>query len=1382
MACKDKEKFGSAEASTKSAMRTKGAIDKFLNIIDTNQFRKLNNSWSKVAKDRYGLDGKLFFEENDKAIPNTDMFHQVDAAKGIFYEANQQYRTSTEGVKPFVLESKKDLNELSTGTTEVFGIVQDELVDENNDEINDFTNEIKSILFNGEVKNIPAKDVLINILNSGLYENNSYMSELISALLISTKANVKTIAPNQLQAENTYMQYNTLTNTIEIEPNNLGRISSVEAGVSKFIHEVFHDRTLRVLRQPKNESEQNLITELSDYFNQVKDLIPEGYEYEMSSLEEFTAAMFSNKEFEIQVRTILNSDTGFWNKLINFFKGLFNLNSSYDNLMNNILKLIDTTDEVYNSNEVLESRYNIGKKVVNQSSLDKVSDKINNVLKVLQLQSNRLAEDSKFKKTIRTILNDIKKSEKELGDNIDEHRKKSIELFITFMNSQLFSIDKRLEKADKFNSNIFNSSKAYLDAFISIQSDVENALIELKTANTLTSEEFDTLNKSLNTVQGNALRIKADLIRVAKNNIKLNSGKFSKGYKEVELRYQEDIKRQGRELGYTKRELDDYVNKQMSENRDIIISQTNSEFNSLLDAPIVDIDALSAVMNTEKDLNHPIINIFSSILDSVKDIYDNIIQTKLIEIQDKTNTFLEGKRTKSSDEVYKNMVEFSEDGTAFLKGEYKIEYYNKVKKLRGIRDAMQTEHGVNSKEYKDTLADYKLFVKENTTEIGDGIIVPLAKWRNDLTKLSQQERDYLKYIQYLAKRSNVEYGVAAKSLKKNVLYADYYELPKIRKAQISTLKSGNFLQTAKEFYNETFTQQSDQEDLGELTNASDVYKVYTDLSGKEVRYIPIHYRIKISQKEQSIDLPTIYSMEFQNAVKFNTKNKVANDLLMFKDVIQEGKFIKKKGFGNRIISSVYNKNNDPVEYSKEDAYLIKMLDTMLNNRLYDKSIEYAGQIFGQDINKLESFIRGTVSKASMALNMIGAPANVITGKSQSMLEVIRDPNLHRDNVVKAEKAYYQNIGGFMDDMGRNVYKSLGNQLLISYGGLVSHNMIVNDYEHNKALAMTGTKPLYFFQESGEHHVQAVHTMTILDAAKILNAKGEYLDKDGKVTTRDNAVSLLDITTLENGKLGTTIKTPFYTTLDRMNEFSKGGKNTVRSYIQSSLIKSQGNYSNEYTNELQRKFYGKALIHFKKHIISPTLSRWRGISTNLGSDDNVNIKFNYDLQRPDEGNYVTTIRWIKNSVLPKIKKLQLDLLMKDFNSRSDWEKANIKRTFTEIAIIQVFAGLSLMFAASAGDGDDDLWYAAAIFRRLESEASQYYDITEAWRVFKNPISSLNFLESTSSLLGSLINLVDPLEDERLDRLLKSTTNMAKFIPGSKLFKDSEDAYNYLNKNQ
>ena len=83
--------FTTSEASTKSWFRTNGLIDKFLNILDLNKFRIKNTEFSNYAKTQYGVEGRLFYEEQSgkKAFPNTTLFHQIDAAKGNWYKENE---------------------------------------------------------------------------------------------------------------------------------------------------------------------------------------------------------------------------------------------------------------------------------------------------------------------------------------------------------------------------------------------------------------------------------------------------------------------------------------------------------------------------------------------------------------------------------------------------------------------------------------------------------------------------------------------------------------------------------------------------------------------------------------------------------------------------------------------------------------------------------------------------------------------------------------------------------------------------------------------------------------------------------------------------------------------------------------------------------------------------------------------------------------------------------------------------------------------------------------------------------------------------------------------------------------------------------------------
>lgn len=95
--CKDSENFTTAEASTKAWFRTNGLLDRFLKIPEGNlvKFREANASLSKKANDEMGIPGKIFteIEGGTRALPNTTMFHKIDAFKGKFYPDNFYLRS-----------------------------------------------------------------------------------------------------------------------------------------------------------------------------------------------------------------------------------------------------------------------------------------------------------------------------------------------------------------------------------------------------------------------------------------------------------------------------------------------------------------------------------------------------------------------------------------------------------------------------------------------------------------------------------------------------------------------------------------------------------------------------------------------------------------------------------------------------------------------------------------------------------------------------------------------------------------------------------------------------------------------------------------------------------------------------------------------------------------------------------------------------------------------------------------------------------------------------------------------------------------------------------------------------------------------------------------
>ena len=69
-------------------MIRKGLVDQYYNILDLPRFRAYVSDISRYAG-KYGITERLFFEENDRAIPNTQAFQLIDFRKGIKYPENE---------------------------------------------------------------------------------------------------------------------------------------------------------------------------------------------------------------------------------------------------------------------------------------------------------------------------------------------------------------------------------------------------------------------------------------------------------------------------------------------------------------------------------------------------------------------------------------------------------------------------------------------------------------------------------------------------------------------------------------------------------------------------------------------------------------------------------------------------------------------------------------------------------------------------------------------------------------------------------------------------------------------------------------------------------------------------------------------------------------------------------------------------------------------------------------------------------------------------------------------------------------------------------------------------------------------------------------------
>lgn len=1326
MSCNTKKKKG-ALRNAKNYMVKKGAIDKFNKIIDYSLFSKLSKKMRDHGIKEYGITGKWYYSEGGGtvALPNMDLFNQVDKINGIYKSV------------------KKDFMDLATGDN-VFGAEEVPTSNVKEDAVDNFAKSSMT-LFGGTPTTMSAKEVLNNIMVSGI-KSSKYLNDMAQILEVTAESKVKVVNRSKMTASNDIMYYNSKENVIYIAKDALDNLSTDEI-VATFLHEVYHERTHKVLSTQHTQEEKDLVRDLTIMYEYVKNKLGNNndFGYELSNIDEFVTGVFSNKKFGEEVKKHLENT--FWDRIKAFFKEYLNIGGTeYTKLLDNILTLPQIQSELTNATlldvklAAIKKDYTSDEIAEEIGSLEKTTKKVYNHLESLLAIYEKNSSPT-YSKTIRNTLREFEAIEEAYKDSQEMSQSLIVLKYISFMETQMDRMSSRLKASDiEFSSKMYEQMEAYLSAFGLVE-EVEGLISNLTIAKKMTPAKSNRYSNKIKQLRGQFESNKSLITALARKDLIKTIGN-TKYFKEVEIQYRMKFEKEANNLykgkgSSAKRER--YINNKMAENREVIKERTSIAFEDMMNNTMADIGSTAAIINSEKEFNHPLIQAFTKVQDEMELNYKTEIMGELMDTNEMYDKFMKGKSKNTSNEkLFKNIVTFSKNGEPFLRGDYKIEFYNTFNDLTTeVADVLE-EYGMDSLEYKDAVNKKRSWVKDNvvfdeTNQTGG--VLPNVKWEDNLKDLTNEERDILHFFRTKFAESQENIVLKSKRLSFNLLGAGYMRLPSLEKTMLSDVTNGKGFEAIKTGIKDTFKRREDDLEFGENSN-----KVFTDLSGKEVSKVPIHFRGKnIKQEDQSMDMFTLLAMEQENSIKFKHKNLVESDLRMFVDVAKASKYSKKVGILGKPMVSWFSKDESPIEISGSDANIIKLLETSLNNRLYDKTSVAYGKIGKADVNKTISLLLGFTSQVGMALNHFGATANVAIGSINNGLEALAGDVIDSSDIGKAMKFYFDNAQGILNDVGNPVDKNIVNLIVQRYNVFGETKELKDAFEKNTKLkALFKGDSLQFMHNSGEHAVQSVLTLAVLNSVKSTNEKGDYVNKDGKVVTeKKDAASLLDmLTKSKDHKIEVSDKLK-YTTVDQIHEFDKGGETNVRNVIKQMMLRNQGNYDVRLQPEFQRHWYGKMISMYKKHLMSPLLNRYRGLNTVGQKREDVDYQINYDLNKIDEGYYVSMSRFIYRNVIPNLKGMKLKLITTDFNELNDWEKANIKRSMAEAATIALMSSTAFLLASLAGDDDEAIWFAAYIFKRAQSDLSQYYNPAEAWRILKNPFASLRQIEIITEIIETIV---------------------------------------------
>lgn len=1275
------------------------------------------------------------------------------------------------------------------------------LVNDNNKSI--FTSEETPSQFNkineetfygnlGFSNNLDASTILSNIIDyhkDNMSESLSFFLNKANNLLNKTNTKVKLISQLEMDKINPdgLMFYNNNDNTITLVKDSFNRVSPNRM-IKGFIHEMSHAVTANAYMNPKTFEEKEFTKLISDAFTQYSKL-SESDSYGFKDPLEFIAEIYSNPEFQSELLALDRSKKStFFSELIDAIRRLFGLskNATNDSLISASL-LIDTVNRMSELDRTnfkgsqYESGYDFGLNfMINEEfkapKFTNLEDSLNHLVNTAKDTIDQVYNRAKSKKnpkskeTQKEYLKDISTLIDTMASYNETENWKVVLAYTKSFSKTVHSLSASLSKKDLSLPGLVDMIYNYEDYLASydLLDEIQTLLSTAKQDNkSLTEDNLKDVTEIQNIINGFQSKhstIVSDF-KVAKRNQSIALLSDPRFNTKIETDFRKRLEQEYKDLKVTGESRTQYVSRMLNtRDKEAYAQALKDSASSLANDPTFDITSMAKTLYDPLNTNSRLIEIVTNIVNSVRDKIITQFNTKDNQLGTMFKEFVSKVGSKRPSELYKNMYEQDSYGNYYLKGEYSIKFKDKynaefspiLKELTELTEKYVSE-GMTKKDYRKQ-ADYKeilnrrnLWLSENTVSDPNSPLglgwKPKSIYKN--AKLSEAEQKVLEEFRYITRNSNKLTGGRAsliRKIKNNASGIEFYKLPAMTKSDFERRIEADVKGVLKDKWTDLTTIKPD--DIGYAKEA-------VSNKGEELRNVRVHFRGKIDSNQQSLDLFTMYRMEYLNGLNYSEKIKEENNLLLIADVAKGKRYIKKSKRTGKGLVNMFS-NREPVtlfdgNLSNEYARIKGLIDS----NVYDVLSEHAGTIMGMDVNKVTQTVNGVTASIAMSFNIASGTANIFNGMTQLFIESLGDQFISKKSLYKAEKAYTLDLPNVFADLSNPTKTSKTNQILQMFDTFGGFSPAQQTYMKNTIMKKLVSKDsMNGFNEMGEHMMNSVLTMAVLDNLKVMNSEYKYIDSQGNVVEESKAASLLDMLKKdENGMLQMDSRVA-YTNQNLGLNYFEGGKTHINLLIKKKTHDLFGVYDPNMQNELYKTFYGKALMMFKRFLIAGLQARYKGIGTaNKAKGDlsETDIIYNSALKEYEEGTYTTLVRFFSQGVIPMLKSLSAAHMSEYYNQLTDYEKGNLRKVTTELVFTMVMLPLLGMLLGAAGDGDDDeLAFWIYEFRRLDSELSQFRDPLEASRLIANPIAGSRLIQNALSFANEVFTPLNffPEENENV----------------------------------
>lgn len=618
------------------------------------------------------------------------------------------------------------------------------------------------------------------------------------------------------------------------------------------------------------------------------------------------------------------------------------------------------------------------------------------------------------------------------------------------------------------------------------------------------------------------------------------------------------------------------------------------------------------------------------------------------------------------------------------------------------------------------------YSKKNNQFMG-ALAMPNEKYKSAQYEKIQATPELKRFYDFLVntyKEKQVPYG------KNNPQFMNRWEgfsyiLPSVRQSNIEAVQRLGLKGVVTELKDTVVRTETDQE----------LYGAALDGEGKAAKYLPRYYTNAVNEKDVTRDILSSILMYSHRSNQYVERSGLVGLVNAMSNLHQRREVIQKDDTGAKLMSreamQFMKKYRDyaidptatvPGGASNTVNHLMQFIDTAFYGITKQK---LENKILGMDPTKFVGTINSLAAFGSLSFNFLQIGNQTILDNLMIREEAIAGEFFDNADLRWAKGAFASNGAGIKDIGAFTPTSKLGKTMLYFDALVEATDSLGQDASDNKFLKSIQMGNLLALQGAVEYQTAAVRMLASMKALE-----GKFVDKNGEVIMNEkgNPANLWDLM----------IETKKGVELDPRVDKEKSKFDEARF-----MAKLRGLYKrtnqvkgSQDASTLSRTPWGSFVMLFKNYLIPGFRKRW-------GHGDIYHIDL--ELDTVNRGMYQSFAGFIKT------------VFRNEESARDIWEtmsevdKRNVKRTFTEIGVVGFTAILFFALESLLDDDDEDNYlaaFAAYQSRRLHTELTAFINPGEALRMFVAPMAAANRMEKYWDLMTHTVLKEVPYDGQLL----------------------------------